>query len=223
MPATAGVLVLLAVRESRHDEVSSAPRPQLRWAILPVQLKRFLGVVALFTLGNSSNAFLVLRVREVGFTAEAAILLYVLYNVIFAISSYPAGRLSDRVGRKRLLVAGSACYGVVYLGFALVNEAADAWLMATLFAWYGLYSGLTDGVERALISDLAPPALRGTAIGLHGTLVGVCLLPASLIAGALWELLGPSAPFYLGAVTGLVATLGLLLVLSPPPGRHGPT
>jgi len=212
VPAAAGVLLLLAVRERGHGEVPST-RPQLRWAVLPLQLKLFLGVAVLFTLGNSSNAFLLLRARDVGFTAEGAILVYVLYNATFAVSSYPAGRLSDHIGRKGLLVAGYACYGLVYLGFALVTGPADAWLIATLFAWYGLYSGLTDGVERALISDLAPSALRATAIGLHGTLVGVSLFPASFIAGALWDLLGPSATFYLGAATGLLATLGLLIVL----------
>jgi MFS family permease len=214
LPATAGVIVLFAVRERRSDVGSSAARPELRWAVLPAQLKRFLAVVVLFALGNSSNTFLILRARDVGFTAHAAILLYVLYNVTFALSSYPAGRLSDRVGRRRLLVGGYACYGLVYLGFALVDHVTEAWPMAALFAWYGLYSGLTDGVERALISDLAPSTLRGTAIGLHATLVGVGLLPASLIAGVLWDVLGPSAPFYLGAVTGLLATLGLSIVLS---------
>ncbi len=179
VPAAAGVVVLFAVRERTSEGGSSAARPDLRWAVLPARLKGFLAVVALFTLGNSSNTFLILRARDVGFTAHTAILLYVLYNVTFALSSYPAGRLSDRVGRRRLLVGGYACYGLVYLGFALVDQATEAWPMAALFAWYGLYSGLTDGVERALISDLAPATLRGTAIGLHGTLVGACLLPAS--------------------------------------------
>ena len=217
VPAAAGVVVLFAVRERKNDGGSSAARPELRWAELPARLKGLLAVVVLFTLGNSSNTFLMLRARDVGFTAHTAILLYVLYNVAFALSSYPAGRLSDRVGRRRLLVGGYACYGLVYLGFALVDRATEAWPMAALFAGYGLYSGLTDGVERALISDLAPATLRGTALGLHGTLVGACLLPASLIAGVLWDAVGPSAPFYLGGVTGLLATFGLLIVLSSGP------
>jgi MFS family permease len=216
VPAAAGVLILFAVRESGPRDVSSPRPPQLRWAVLPRELKLFLGVVVLFTLGNSSNTFLLLRARDVGFTAGAALLLYVLYNVTFALASYPAGRLSDHVGRKRLLVAGYACYGLVYLGFALATDADEVWPMAALFAWYGLYSAFTDGVERALITDLAPSALRATAIGLHGTLVGVGLFPASLIAGELWDLVGPSATFYVGAATGLLAAVGLFIVLPGP-------
>ena len=212
VPAAAGVLMLLAVREVRHTGPRVAP-PRLRWSALPRRLQLFLGITLLFTLGNSSNAFLLLRAQGLGFSAAAVILLYGAYNVSFALSSYPIGRLSDRIGRKTLLVAGYVVYGLVYLGFALLDGAGHAWLVWALFALYGLYSGFTDGVEKALISDLAPRELRATAIGLHGTLVGIGLFPASFIAGQLWTAIGPASPFYFGGGMGLLAGLGLLLVL----------
>ena len=212
VPAALGVLVLLAVRESRHEGPRVAP-PSLGWSVLPRRLQFFLVISLLFALGNSSNAFLLLRAKSLGFTAAVAILLYGVYNVSYALSSYPVGRISDRIGRKTLLVAGYAFYGLVYLGFALLDGASMAWLAWALFTLYGLYSGFTDGVEKALVSDLAPRQLRATAIGLHGTLVGVGLFPASLIAGELWTWLGPESTFYFGSAMGFLAALGLLLAL----------
>lgn len=212
LPAAAGVCLLFAVRDVGARPRTDTP-PSLRWSILPVQLRRFLGVTVLFTFGNSSNTFLLLRVQTVGFTPAGAILLYFLYNLVFALSSYPAGRLSDGLGRKTLLVMGYAFYGLVYLGFAQVTEMDPLWLLMILFALYGLYSGLTEGVEKALVSDLAPGEIRATAIGLHATLVGIGLLPASFVAGQLWDLFGPAATFYLGAATGILSAVGLLVVL----------
>lgn len=110
-------------------------------------------------------------------------------------------------------MAGYACYGIAYLGFALATPWSPAWLVGTLFVVYGLYSGLTEGIEKALVSDLAPAEVRATAIGLHATVVSIGLFPASFIAGHLWNLLGPAATFYVGAATGLLAALGLLVIL----------
>jgi len=212
LPAAAGVLMLLAVREPRHPGPPAAP-PQLRWNALPRRLQLFLVVTFLFTLGNSSNAFLLLRAEGLGFSAATVILLYGAYNASYALSAYPVGGLSDRIGRKALLVVGYLFYGIVYLGIALLDSSGHAGLTWVLFALYGLYSGFTDGVEKALVSDLAPRELRATALGLHGTLVGLGLFPASLIAGQLWTLLGPASTFYFGGGLGLLAALGLLLVL----------
>jgi MFS family permease len=212
VPAAAGVLILLAVREPRHAAPPAAP-PRLRWSGLPRKLQVFLLIALLFTLGNSSNTFLLLRAKGLGFSAAGAILLYLVYNVSFALCSYPAGRLSDHIGRKALLVGGYAFYGAVYLGFAILDVAGEAWMVWALFVLYGLYSGFTEGVEKALVSDLAPREVRATAIGLHATLVGIGLFPASFIAGQLWTLLGPASTFYFGGGMGLLAALGLLLVL----------
>ena len=213
VPAVMGVVLLFFVREAKPKEGKPAQLPSLRWSVLPRKLKLFLAVALIFTLGNSSNTFLLLRADTLGFTPATAILLYLVYNVVYAVVSYPAGRLSDKIGRKRLLVAGYAFYGLVYLGFALVNAPQQAWIVWALFGLYGLYIGFTDGVEKALVSDLAPANLRATAIGLHATIVGIGLFPASLIAGQLWGRVGPAAAFYFGGGTGLVAAIGLMMVL----------
>ena len=211
IPAALGVAVLSLARETRVVKAAASNRPlSFNWSALPARLKAFLAVVLLFTLGNSSNQFLLLRAKNLGFTPESVLLLYMAYNVIYALFSYPAGRLSDRVGRKSLLVAGYIFYGLVYFGFALVREASHLW---PLFAAYGLYIALTEGVQKALMADLAPVELRATLIGLHATFVGIGLFPASFLAGVLWNAFGAAAPFYFGGAMGLLAALGLWLVI----------
>ncbi len=211
IPAALGVAVLSLARETRVVKAAASNRPlSFNWSALPARLKAFLAVVLLFTLGNSSNQFLLLRAKNLGFTPESVLLLYMAYNLIYALFSYPAGRLSDRVGRKSLLVAGYIFYGLVYFGFALVREASHLW---PLFAAYGLYIALTEGVQKALMADLAPVELRATLIGLHATFVGIGLFPASFLAGVLWNAFGAAAPFYFGGAMGLLAALGLWLVI----------
>ncbi len=210
LPAALGVAVLFLARDVRPDRIA-AQAPVLRWSALPGRLRAYLLVVFLFTLGNSSNQFLLLRAQNLGATTAIVLLLYLVYNVAYATVAYPAGRLSDRIGRRALLVLGYVLYGVVYLGFALARSSV--WLWA-LFIVYGLYIGASEGVEKALVADLAPVPIRATAIGLHATLVGVGLLPASLLAGWLWTSFGPAIPFYFGGILGLTAAVSLSLVLS---------
>ncbi len=209
IPALLGVAVLFFAREPKtRGERQAVPRLTLRG--LPLRLRLFLVVVGLFALGNSSNMFLLLRARDLGFSAVGALVLYLVFNLTYGLLSYPAGRLSDHVGRKRLLVTGYALYGLVYCGFALTPGQTLAW---PLFALYGVFYALTEGLEKALVADLAPAELRATFIGLHSTLVGIGLLPASLLAGALWSAFGARAPFWLGGGLGLLAALGLAFVL----------
>lgn len=181
-----------------------------QWSKLDRRLRGFLIVVFLFALGNSSNQFLILRAGDLGFGPEKVLLVYFLYNVVYSVLSYPAGHLSDRVGRKTLLVAGYAMYGLVYLGFAFARAPWHVW---ALFSVYGAYIALTEGIEKALVADIAPVQLRATTIGLHATLVGVGLLPASLLAGFLWNLFGPQATFLFGGMMGLLAAVGIWVVV----------
>lgn len=213
IPAAAGVAILFLAREVRQNHEGNAQPPRVRWSALDSKLQAFLLVIFLFTLGNSSNQFLLLRASNLGVGPAQVILLYLTYNLTYALISYPAGRLSDRIGRRTLLVAGYLVYGLVYLGFALVH--ARVWLWA-LFGIYGLYIGLSEGIEKALVVDLAPFGLRATAIGLHATLVGIGLLPASLLAGWLWTEFSPAAPFYFGGVLGCAAAAALFIVLRAP-------
>ncbi len=206
VPAAAGVALLFLAKEMRKPRPGMARKVKFEWSKLDRRLRRFLLVIFLFSLGNSSNQFLILRAKNLGFTVEMSILLYVAFNAIHALTSYPLGGLSDRVGRRKLLVFGYAAYGLVYLGFALAPAKSVLW---ALFPAYGLYLGATEGVEKAFLSDMAPSHLKATVIGLHATLVGVALLPASIVAGLLWSLLGPTATFLFGSAAGLLAAAAL--------------
>lgn len=212
VPALLGVAVLAFVRETRATLPAPSALPRLGWKVLPKRLRAFLVVASVFTLGNSSNTFLLLRASEIGHGALTALLLYLVYNLVYGLVSLPAGKLSDILGRKRLLVAGYFAYAVVYLGFAFASPERP-WMLWGLFGLYGIYSGITDGVEKALIADLAPQEVRATAIGVHAAICGAGLFPASLIAGELWNHLGASAAFGFGAVTGAIAAIGLLIAL----------
>lgn len=180
-------------------------------------LRRYLFVLLLFTLGNSSDAFLLLRASDLGLPAAQLPLLWAFFHLVKTLGSLPAGAVSDRMDRRRLIIAGWAVYALVYLGFARADATWHAW---ALFAAYGLYYALTEGVEKALIADLAPAGARGGAFGWHAFAVGIGALPASLIFGALWQGAGPVAAFGLGAGLAAVASL-LLWALVPAPRVAG--
>ncbi|MPM67595.1 hypothetical protein SDC9_114519 [bioreactor metagenome] len=145
-----------------------------------------------------------------GFTDTNVVLLYFLYNLSAAVLSIPFGRLSDKIGRKKLLVAGYLTFSVVYLCFAYVTSAP---VMVFIFILYGFYTAMTAGVERAFIAEIAPADLKGTMLGLDATIVGIALLPASVIAGWLWNSFGSKAPFLFGAALSLTAAIILLALL----------
>jgi MFS family permease len=208
-------VLLVRERAQPSKREASAPLPRLTLAPFDRRFKRFLLVIGLFTLGNSSDQFLLLRARFLGPNAEIQgvplvliPLVWLVFNVVFTLGAGPAGWLSDRVPRKHVLAAGFVVYALVYVGFALVGETWQVWL---LFAFYGLYYAMTEGVGRAFIADLAPTELRGTAFGLYFAATGLALLPASIIAGILWDTVGPWAPFAFGAGWSALAALLLWL------------
>ena len=170
----------------------------------------YLVIVSIFTLGNSSDAFLVLRAQNLGISVLGILLMLVLFNFLYTLISTPAGSLSDRVGRRRLIIGGWLVYALIYLGFALSTQAWHIWL---LYATYGLYYGLAYGTANALVADLVPAELRGTAYGTYNAVIGLLAFPASLIAGLLWQGagqwvgFGASAPFYFGSAMALIAVL----------------
>jgi len=221
IPGLAAVAVLAAgVRDVRAAAVPPRREP-LRigaaWRELPSGLRRFTLILLLFTLGNSSDAFLLLKARQLGVSIALIPMLWVALHLVKMSSSLPAGMLSDRLGRKWLILAGWSVYAVTYAGFAVVNTVWAAW---GLFLVYGLYFGLTEGVEKALIADLAPERLRGSAFGLYHLAIGAGALPASLLFGCVWERYGDPAAFSMGAACALLA--GLWLWISPLTAVSGP-
>jgi len=210
IPAFLGILFLFFVKEKKSEPKGDTEKLEFKWSTLDKKLRLFLIFTFIFTLGNSSNQFLLLRAKNLGGSVPQVILFYLVFNIIYFLSSYPASYLSDKIGRKKLLVLGYLFYGLVYLGFALNQSLNMFWF---LFGVYGLYIGFTEGVEKALVADIAPLNLRATAIGLHATLVGIGLLPASLFAGLLWKFLGAAAPFYFGGIMGIIASVGFWFIL----------
>ena len=185
-----------------------AKGPLAQWRELDPAYQQFLGIAFLFNLGNSSDAFLILRAHHFGFDNQTLLWLYAAFNLVEAILGYKAGSLSDKVGRRPLIVAGYSIFALVYLGFAVVNKAT-ALAIWPLFLLYGGYYTLTQGSQRAFAADFADPARRGAQIGAYHTVVGLALLPASILAGLLYQWRQP-APFYLGACTAVACALLLL-------------
>jgi MFS family permease len=212
VPAAIGVALLFRVRETGSRRAKHAtPPPSFRLRGADPRFKRFLAVMMLFAVGNSSDVFLILRAKQLGFSTAHIMGLFATYNFIYVISAYPAGHVSDRIGRRRVLVAGLAVFAFVYLGFGLASAPLWIWLLFTI---YGLYQGLTDGTMRAFVVDLVRPEHRATALGMLSTVIGLLAFASSAIAGLLWQQIGPPAPFFYGAATAGLATV-LLAVLVP--------
>ncbi|HWW74368.1 MAG TPA: MFS transporter [Pyrinomonadaceae bacterium] len=216
VPALVAVLVaIFAVRETGHavnGDAKRAAAPRLTLRGLDGNFKRFLVIIALFTLSNSSDAFLLLRAQQAGVSAALIPLLWAALHVSKVVSSIWGGDLSDRLGRKTMIVSGWALYAAVYLAFAFVSTPAAAW---ALFLVYGVYFGLTEGTEKALVADLVRPERRGTAYGLYNLAFSITVLPASLLMGALWDWRGPATAFFVSAALGASAALLLALTVRP--------
>jgi len=207
IPALLAVLVLVVgVREIPGQGTGKAPVLSLQG--LDERFKRFLFIIVLFTLGNSSDAFIILRGQERGLDVFQVMAMVLTFNFVYAVLSGPLGALSDKIGRRKLIIGGWIAYGLVYLGLALSQSGGQVWALFTL---YGVYYAATEGSAKALVADLVPNEKRGTAYGLYNAAIGLAALPASLIAGLLWQGLGPwtgfgaSAPFYFGAALALVS------------------
>lgn len=203
IPAVLAVLILaLGARDVETNTGKKADTPRLGWKTLDRRFRIFLLIVVLFTLGNSSDSFIILRGQERSLSVLQIMGMLMTFNAIYSILSGPAGLLSDRIGRRKLMLAGWLVYGLIYLGFALARTGGQVWM---LFGLYGIYYALTEGTAKALVADLVPQEQRGTAYGYFNAAIGLTALPASLIAGALWQWINPAAPFFFGAMMALIA------------------
>jgi MFS family permease len=200
-------LLVAGVRDTTRPkaEPTGQPTPPIAeaWREMPPNLRRFTLILLLFTLGNSSDAFVLLKAQQSGVPVALIPILWMALHLVKVASSLPSGMLSDRIGRKGVILAGWSVYALAYGGFALADAAWQIW---GLFLVYGLYFGLTEGVEKALIADLAPARLRGSAFGLYHLALGIGTLPASLLFGWVWERFGDPAAFGVGAAFGLTAS-----------------
>ena len=215
IPGVLGLFMFLFIRQTKTTPPPAAREPFWRQARrIDSQLKLYLVVVLIFTLGNSSNAFMLIRAKSAGFDDTSVILLYFLFSVVASVLAMPLGHLSDKIGRKKLLVAGYVTFAVCYTGFALSANRAT---MIGTFVLYGVYTALIAGIERAYVAEISPPDLKGTMLGLQATVAGIALLPASVIAGLLWDGYGPAVPFLFGASLSALAAVILLLFMRPRP------
>lgn len=208
IPAILGVLILFFAKDTKGEPLGK--KLIFNFKLLPNKLKNFLIVTLIFTLGNSSNQFLLLRAKSIGFSILSVLFLYLVFNITYALLSYPLGKLSDKIGRKWIIVSGYLIYGLVYILFALTKSPLSVYI---LFSIYGLYMAFTEGIEKAFISDIAPKDFKATVIGLHATLVGIGLFPASFVAGLLWKYIAPEATFIFGGIMGLLAATLMTIVL----------
>jgi MFS family permease len=211
IPAFLAVIVLLTlVREKKKTaaEETAVPAQSIpkKDAAFDTRFKLFLLVMGIFTLGNSSDFFVILRAQNLGVSVLHITIMLVIFNITYALISMPAGILSDRLGRRKVITIGWLVYALVYLGFALSGSVWHIWV---LFAAYGIYYGVVEGVAKAFVADLVPAERRGTAYGYYQGVVGLALLPASLIAGLLWEKVNPASTFYFGAGLAFIAMVGM--------------
>ena len=213
VPAVLAVIVLMTLVHERKKIAATIKAGTIKPAAMTPFSKQFilyLIIMALFTLGNSSDFFLILDAQHVKTPLLQVVLMLVLFNLTYAIISMPMGVLSDKIGRKRVITFGWLIYGLVYLGFALSGSIWQIWV---LFAVYGIYYGICEGAAKAFVADMVPVERRGTAYGLYNGVVGLMALPASLIAGVLWQNIAPAAAFYFGASLALLAMVGLMFII----------
>lgn len=218
IPAAIGVLVLAIGAREVHTKTEAQKGKGFKFTGLDRNFWAFLVVIVIFTIGNSADAFIILRAQERGLTVLQVLGMLLTFNAVYTLIASPAGALSDRIGRRKLLIAGWLVYGLIYLGFAFANTGGQIWL---LYGVYGLYYALTEGASKAFVADLVPPPQRGTAYGYFNAGIGLAALPASLIAGILWQGIGPwsgfgpAAPFFFGATLALFAVCLFLFWVRP--------
>ncbi len=206
-------ILVFGLREKQPETPrtpSSSFNFRTAWTEMPSGFRHYLGIIFLFTLGNSTDAFLLLRAQQLGVPVTLLPMIWVVLHAVKAVFSVPGGIISDRFGRKKVIAAGWVVYALVYAGFGAASQYWHPW---ALFAVYGIYFGLTEGAEKALVADFAPVPLRGSAFGLFHLFTGLGAFPASLIFGTVWQKFGPASAFGMGAALSLAAS-GLLFSLT---------
>lgn len=207
LPLIITLLLIFKLKELPAPDITKGEKLESKEK-LPRSFYIFLLIIIIFTLGNSSDAFLILRAKNLGITLLQIPLIIALFNFVYAIAAVPFGSLSDKIGRIPTLIIGWLAYGLVYLGFAITTHAIFIWL---LYGLYGIYYATSEGVSRAFLADIVKSGHRGRAFGIYGVTVGLTALPASFLAGILWDKFGPQVPFYFGAFMAGLALICLFI------------
>jgi MFS family permease len=209
IPGILGIFVLIfGIREAKKNKTDLITQFHLR--DFSKRFYLFLFIIFIFTLGNSTDALLMVKANEVGVKVAFIPLVYLITSVVAVLLAIPLGALSDRIGKEKLLIVGFLIYAIVYYGFGVTGSILT---IVALFALYGFYSASTDSVQKALISDIIDKNKKGTGLGIYNGLLGITLLPASLIAGELYDKVNSKVPFYFGAITALTAAILMLIYL----------
>jgi len=201
------LLIIFFITEKKSRLPRDSERPKLTLKHFDGRFRWFLLVVTVFAIGNSSDVFLILRAQQVGIATVTIPVVYLLFNLVYSVSSIFAGMAADRFGRKRIILCGFVLFAVVYYGFATVADVKVVWV---LFALYGIYMGLTEGVQKAFLTTIIPSDFKAMAFGVYNTAIGLAMFPASFIGGWLWDHISPAATFYFGAVTAISAAVALV-------------
>lgn len=201
-------MIIFGIKEVRKSKAELFQK--FHFSEFPRRYWFFLGIIFIFTLGNSTDALLLVKANEAGIKVAFIPLVYLVTNLVSVLAAIPAGTLSDRVGKEKVLVAGFLIYAVVYF---LFGSTVDRGMLIMLFAMYGLYSAATDGVQKAFVSDIVDKNKRGTGLGIYNALLGITLLPASVIAGILYDKVDSSIPFRLGAALALLAAVLMIIFI----------
>ena len=204
IPGFIGILLLIIFVREKKKKALCFKDLRLKWRDINPSFKIFLFISIIFSIGNSSDAFLILRAQNLGLAIRVTIFSYVLFNLTYALFSIPAGIIVDKIGAKRVLIMGLLIFSLVYLFFGLINNSLFIWL---LFPVYGIYMALTEGVGKAYISLLVPQEKSGTAFGIYQTSIGICSFLSSLIAGVMWSYINVRVPFFFGSITAFISVI----------------
>lgn len=210
------LLILFFITEKKKAVTAHADRPKLTMKHFDWKFKSFVIISGIFAIGNSSDVFLILRAQQVGVSTVMIPMVYLLFNLVYSLSSIPAGMAADRFGKKRVILLGFVLFAFLYYGFAVASDTKAIWI---LFGFYGLFMGLAEGVQKAFLTTIIPQDFKATAFGVFNTAVGLAMLPASLIGGLLWDRVSPAATFYFGAIAATVAA-GLFVVFIAVTGKR---
>jgi MFS family permease len=198
------LLIFIFIREKQKPAPAAFARPKPAFSRFDWKVRFFIVIAMVFGLGNSSDVFLILRAQQVGIPAVMIPAVYFTLNLVYSLSAVPAGMAADKFGMNWVILAGFVLFACLYYGFAVAAQAAAVWV---LFALYGVFMGLTEGVQKAFLATIIPPESKATAFGVYATCTGAAMLPASLIGGWLWDRFSSSATFYFGAATAALSAM----------------